>query len=431
MIRSDRSAFPSNVMKQRNLLSAAQLAELHEFLGRRLDSIGIDSQPEVAMKLLELSGRSDAQLRDYAEIIRADHAISGRVIRLANSAMFAQRKQVTSIDRACTLLGVERLKAVALGFHLSRAATTEDDSLRRLSRRVWGHSVFRACMASAAARCMAPGLGAEAFVIGLMIDAGIPLASVIAGDSYAYAFESSSSPTKFFRAEFETMEFTHVDVISVLCRRWRFPEAIARPIELHHTRPAEYARDDQSGRLHRIAYAVGQLELDQSTLTDAESFAAAQADGLAVAQRVLRIKNEELVRLVASSIAEYKVMIDVFTEVAARIADVESLEILAHNQLMGCIDDLIARNLITEHELASNRTRQSPLVIHDSKVEFIRESDGTIVAFVTDAAGRRVVSHRLAATGDTPRTICESLGLEPPSEADAELITGRIRSLAA
>jgi HD-like signal output (HDOD) protein len=418
-------------MKQRNLLSAAQLAELHEFLGRRLDAVGIDSQPEVAMKLLELSGRTDAQLRDYAEIIRTDSAISGRVMRLANSAMFAQRKSVTNIDRACTLLGVERLKAVALGFHLSRAATAKDASLREVSRRVWGHSVFRACMASVAARFMAPGLGAEAFVVGLMIDAGVPLAAKLAGDAYVAAFESCSHPVRFFRAEFETMEFTHVDVISVLCRRWRFPEIIARPIELHHTRPAEYARDDQSGRLHRIAYAVGQLELDHSTLTDADAFARSQAEGLGVLQRVLRLRDEETSRLIGASVAEYKVMIEIFSDVATRIPDIDSLAVMAHNQLVGCIDDLIARNLVSEQELASNQSRTSPLIIHDSKVEFVREADGAIVAFVTDDAGRRVVSHRLAPSGDTPRTICESLGLEPPTDADAELITGRIRSLAA
>ena len=124
-------------MKQRSLLTASQLTELHEFLGRRLDAIGIESQPEVVLRLLELSKNQDAQLRDYAGVIKTDHAISGRVLKLANSAMFAQRSAVSSLERGCTLLGIERLKAVSLGFHLSRAANTKDAASRDIARKVW------------------------------------------------------------------------------------------------------------------------------------------------------------------------------------------------------------------------------------------------------------------------------------------------------
>lgn len=418
-------------MKQRSLLTASQLTELHEFLGRRLDAIGIESQPEVVLRLLELSKNQDAQLRDYAGVIKTDHAISGRVLKLANSAMFAQRSAVSSLERGCTLLGIERLKAVSLGFHLSRAANTKDAASRDIARKVWGHSVFRACMAAEAAKLTAPGQVAEAFVIGLMMDAGIPLAAKILGEPYVAVFNECNTPGKLFRREFDTLPFTHIDVMTVLSRKWRFPELLSRPIELHHTKPADNAKDDPVNRLHRIAYVVGLLELDQQDLTDASLMSATETGGMLTAQRLLRAGDEEMSRVIKSSVAEYRVMIDVFSEVASGLVNIDELATRVQNCLINCMDDQIVQAMERDATGQSGQPDNSPLIINNSKVEIVQEQDGAIVAFVTDSGGRRVVSHRLAKTGETAQTICESLGLEPPSTEDAMKITNRIRALAA
>jgi HD-like signal output (HDOD) protein len=416
-------------MKQRSLLNAKELTELHESLGRRLDSIGIDSQPEVALQLLDLSKNKDAQLRDYAAVIKTDPAISGRVLKLANSAMFAQRSSVSSLERGCTLLGIERLKAVSLGFHLSKAANTKDASLKDLSRKVWGQSVFRACMAAQTAKLTAPSLVAEAFVIGLMMDAGIPLAAKLQGEAYVAVCSGNPSPGKLFRLETDTLNFTHIDVMSVLAGKWRFPELLRRPIELHHTRPADGVRDDPLGKLHRIAYVVGLLELDGKDLAAVDTMRASDTGGLLTAQRLLQANDEEMARLIKASVVEYQMMSEVFSEVAAACVDIDELAARVHNCMLECIDEQILESITMDNSTAAGICE--PILVHNSRVEIVRDTDGSIVAFVSDATGRRVVSHRLARTGETPLTICESLGLETPSSDEATKIDQRVRLLAA
>src|SRR5689334_2751536 len=105
-------------MKPRSELSGAEVDDLLGALEGRLHTVGIESQPEVAARIVELVSDPDAGLRQYADVVRADAALSGRLLRLANSAFFAQREPVTSLDRACVLLGLDRLKAVSLGFQL-------------------------------------------------------------------------------------------------------------------------------------------------------------------------------------------------------------------------------------------------------------------------------------------------------------------------
>ena len=45
-------------------------------------------------------------------------ALSARLLEMANAAMYAQREPVTTIKRAVTLMGLRRIRMVALGFQL-------------------------------------------------------------------------------------------------------------------------------------------------------------------------------------------------------------------------------------------------------------------------------------------------------------------------
>ncbi len=409
-------------MKVRNLLSASEVVELHENLSGRLDKIGIESQPEVVLRLLDLSSRRDAQLLDYAKVIKADYAISGRVLKLANSALFAQRTPVTNLERACLLLGIERLKAVSLGFHLSRAASAGDD--KGIARKVWGQSVFRACLAAEAARIGAPGLVAEAFVIGLMMDAGIPLMHRLLGESYLATYNDCAAPGALHRREFDTLPFTHVDIAAVMVRKWRFPEVLSRPLELHHTRPAEAGRDDAIGRLHRVAFIVGTLSLAQSSrglpTLDPDS------PGVPTAQRLLSATDEQMSRIITSSVGEYQVLLDVFSDVAGAVCNIEELAQRVQMGLVTAIDRTVEESLAREAAPAPSR-----LMIHGQTIEIVRETDGSVVAFVSDAAGQRVVSHRVTRGVETPTSLCEALGLESPGSEDTVRIAERLRALAA
>ena len=68
-------------MKPRNLLTPPEVAELQEFLDKKLDRLGISSRPEVALRLL---GR--IILRVLAEV--AFLARLGDAIDVANGCLF-------------------------------------------------------------------------------------------------------------------------------------------------------------------------------------------------------------------------------------------------------------------------------------------------------------------------------------------------------
>lgn len=398
-------------MKVRRLLSAGEVTDLHLALQGRLETVGLTSQPEVALKLLELSNNPRAQLNDYAKLIQNDQAIAGRVLRLANSAFFAQRKPVTAIDRACIVLGVDRLKAVSLGFSLSRAAQSPSD--KEFSRKIWGESLFRACMASQLARLTAPGLLSEAFVIGLMMDAGLPLMLSLLGDKYQPVVANATTPGRIFRSEFDTLEYTHVDVIVSMVTRWKLPELLVKPIEWHHTKPSELKRDDPLARLHRIAYVVGLIELSQRKQQVAPVTIA--TPGIQTTQRLLSLTDGEIDHVVKQSFGEYNATSEMFKEVAQAMDSGGDIMLLVQFGLANAVDNVI------EQELAQAMdSKPARLVLSGRVVEVVRESDGGTTAYLYDSEGRRMLSHRFVPGVSTPGDVCEALGIEkaPSIELD-------------
>ncbi len=410
-------------MKLRSQISASELGDLYQLLDRKLDGVGLNSQPEVAIKLLEISRNKNAQLADYAKLIRNDQAVSGRVLRLANSAFFAQRRPVTTIDRACVVLGTDRLKAVSLGFHLSRACQTGGD--KEYSRKIWGESLYRACLGAQLAKVAAPGLVSEAFVIGLMMDAGLPIMTSLLKDEFRSLRDQKLSPGRQARVEYDTLPFTHVDVMTALMHKWKLPELLVKPIELHHTKPPETRKDDPLSRLHRVAYVVGLIELDSSD--EGVKPVNESTPGVKTAQRILTLTDGELEATVTASVNEYSLTSEMFKEIADGLTNLDELMDTVQRSLVEAVDSVIEADLVSGEEGKPIER----LVFQGRSLELSCDEDGLATVYLVDSQGTRLVSHRFVPAQARLQEICEALGLEAALPAELDKLQQSVRRLAA
>ncbi len=103
------------------------------------------SSPALAARILELAEDPDSTVDQFADLIQMDPALAARLLRMTNSAAFGQRQQVTTIQRAVSLLGINRVRTVSLGFqlvgHLGRLGGCPFDM-----KQFWQHSLLRACL---------------------------------------------------------------------------------------------------------------------------------------------------------------------------------------------------------------------------------------------------------------------------------------------
>src|SRR5213594_728517 len=72
-----------------------------EVIGRK----NLPTIPAVLSQVLGLVEREDSSTRDLVDLIEHDQALTGKMLRLANSAFFGQSRRVATIPRAVMLLG--------------------------------------------------------------------------------------------------------------------------------------------------------------------------------------------------------------------------------------------------------------------------------------------------------------------------------------
>lgn len=93
--------------------------------------------PIVASKLLELLRKPDLKIKELANAVSLDPVISARLLKMANSVIYQQVKQVSSVDRALIVVGEEVLANLALEYSLRSTQRTHGV----LERKLWENSI--------------------------------------------------------------------------------------------------------------------------------------------------------------------------------------------------------------------------------------------------------------------------------------------------
>jgi len=72
----------------------------------------IPPMPNVMVKALEVIKNPQTGLKELANIMSVDQAISTKTLSLVNSAFYGFRQQVTSINKAVVILGMMKAKNI-------------------------------------------------------------------------------------------------------------------------------------------------------------------------------------------------------------------------------------------------------------------------------------------------------------------------------
>ncbi len=95
--------------------------------------------PTVLARILQLADSESASSKELIAVIEHDPALTGKMLRLANSAFFGQSRRVATIPRAVVLLGFSTVRNLALGVKVwdTLGAGIARDRLEEL----WAHAV--------------------------------------------------------------------------------------------------------------------------------------------------------------------------------------------------------------------------------------------------------------------------------------------------
>jgi diguanylate cyclase (GGDEF)-like protein len=178
----------------------------------------------VGLRILMLTRSEECSLDEVSRTLQADPALTGRILKLANSAIAGGVKPATEVREAAVRLGLRTVCNVALGFSLIASNKTGRCSAFDYDG-YWSWSIANALAAQRLARELRQGLPGEAFTLGLLARVGrLALASVHPAEYANLLASLCKDPLQeLLQLEHDTFCINHRQVGAAIAEDWGLP----------------------------------------------------------------------------------------------------------------------------------------------------------------------------------------------------------------
>ncbi len=210
--------------------------------------------PQVVFKAKEIMANPASDLKQLSKVIQTDMSIVTKILRMANSSYYGLPGKVSSVDHATVLLGQNTLGEVITMAGISGLLEKSLQGYNLESGDLWRHSMAVAFGSKILAERKNPGLINDAFIAGLLHDAGkIILNNPVLERKELFDSFMEDDQQTFLNAETEILGFDHSEIASEMCIRWNIPESISLAIKYHHY-PSRSNGDELAYILHVADY---------------------------------------------------------------------------------------------------------------------------------------------------------------------------------
>ena len=253
-----------------------------------------------ASRLLSLFAEVDWEAEEVVEVVSLDAALTGRILRLANSARLGARQEAGTLDAAIVRIGMGAVLSTAIACSMRGTLDTELPQYELGDGDIWRHSVAASLVAGLLHKKCAGRLSQDIQTAALMHDVGkLLIARNLDRDECQLLGRARrEGKLDWARAEREVLMVNHGDLGGLVAQHWHLPEPIVQAILFHHDpelMPGPKAQrslafgvqlcDIAANRINGVLdfgepeLVVGLQELELSR-ADFEAILSAAADGL-------------------------------------------------------------------------------------------------------------------------------------------------------
>ncbi|MBZ5592860.1 MAG: HDOD domain-containing protein [Acidobacteriia bacterium] len=200
-------------------------------LGRLSGIKSLPPFPAVAARLLGLINDDNSGFREVSRLLMTDTALSSQVLRLANSAMFGFRQEVSTILKALCLVGTNRVRDIVVTVSLKNYMNHRDNVPLR---DCWRHSLASALWAEMLSQYCKLDKPLS-YTAGILHDLGrIALIMLLPEDYASFLEATSGSEVDPRERERELFDYDHCQIGQYLAKVWNFQPALGDVIAHHH-----------------------------------------------------------------------------------------------------------------------------------------------------------------------------------------------------
>jgi len=191
-------------------------------------SVALPVMPEIGLALITTLDDDDAPASKIHGLIAQDPTLTAKLLALANSAAFGLPRTVDTLDSALSLVGLSKVRALALSACLHNAFSMPEG--------IDGTVFWRYAVRCAGyAQWLAGGVDEDrqrAWLTGLMLRLGELIIAHAMPQAVAAIEAAPCKPGERWERERTACGFDEGEVTAELARRWNFPKTIVRALVL-------------------------------------------------------------------------------------------------------------------------------------------------------------------------------------------------------
>jgi len=202
------------------------------------DKAILPSLPDLALRIRRAIEDETSDARAVARLVESDPAMTAKLMKAANSALYGGMNSVETASAAVVRMGMQTTKQLVLTFALRDVFQSQDPMVKQRMHVLWKHSSQIAAICFVLARRIRHLEPEEPLLIGLVHDVG-----AIAILNYAEQIRQLAGDESALE---ETIDRMRGELGAMILRKWKFPAPViagAREAEdwlRQHDRPVDY-----------------------------------------------------------------------------------------------------------------------------------------------------------------------------------------------
>lgn len=191
--------------------------------------------PQIILKIIRLFNDSTLGLKQIANEIKKDQVLSGKAIKLCNTAAFDRLYPINSIDEAIIQLGEENLIKHIFEKHFEELFTMTDRGYSLCQGGLFHHAISTALINEKLAEFTKKANKNTAYSAGLLHDIGkILLDQNMASVKPFFYRDIFNGKVDFLTAETNNIGMNHCEAGVLIAEKWNFPNSLKDAIKYHH-----------------------------------------------------------------------------------------------------------------------------------------------------------------------------------------------------
>jgi HD-like signal output (HDOD) protein len=233
-------------MRQKLLEMVVERGDLPEF-------------PQLLGRLDAMMADPDVGLRDIADLVATDPVLVGRLLKLANSALFSGgRREATEIHTAVQRLGAVEVRKVLYSIQMS---TLFSESELLDHRAFWRHSLSVALFTQSLHKYISSDARSleKSYLAGLMHDVGVMVFATLIPDAYQRFLASIGNieEVPLHTQEQRAFGLDHAELGAAFVKaHWSDDEEVISGIRQHHFPFGENPERQQLAQVVHVANAI-------------------------------------------------------------------------------------------------------------------------------------------------------------------------------